>query len=53
VSGDRAAYRYLPESIQGFETRANFEAKLRVAGFANVKSQDLFPGGIASLVQAQ
>jgi ubiquinone/menaquinone biosynthesis methyltransferase len=53
ISGDRAAYRYLPESILGFETRADFEAKLRGAGFANVKSQDLFPGGIASLVQAQ
>jgi len=53
IGGDRAAYRYLPESIQAFETRANFEAKLRIAGFADVKSHDLFPGGIASLVQAQ
>jgi ubiquinone/menaquinone biosynthesis methyltransferase len=53
ISGDRAAYRYLPDSIQAFETRANFEAKLRIAGFADVRSQDLFPGGIASLVQAQ
>jgi ubiquinone/menaquinone biosynthesis methyltransferase len=53
ISGDRAAYRYLPESIQRFATRADFEAKLRAAGFANVRSHDLFPGGIASLVEAR
>jgi ubiquinone/menaquinone biosynthesis methyltransferase len=53
VSGDRAAYRYLPQSIQGFDTRAAFEARLRAAGFADVRGQDLFPGGLASLVEAQ
>ena len=53
IGGDRAAYRYLPESIQRFDTRADFEAKLRVAGFADVRGQDLFPGGIASLVEAR
>ena len=53
ASGDRAAYRYLPESIQGFSTRAEFEAQLRAIGFADVSGQDLFPGGIASLVEAR
>jgi len=52
VSGDRAAYRYLPDSIQRFDTRADFESRLRAAGFADVRSHDLFPGGIASLVEA-
>jgi ubiquinone/menaquinone biosynthesis methyltransferase len=53
ISGDRAAYRYLPDSIQRFDTRADFEAKLRTAGFADVRGQELFPGGIASLVEAR
>ena len=53
VSGDRAAYRYLPQSIQRFDTRPEFEARLRVAGFADVRGQDLFPGGIASLVEGR
>ena len=53
VSGDRPAYRYLPQSIQGFDTRAAFEARLQAAGFADVRGQDLFPGGVASLVEAQ
>jgi demethylmenaquinone methyltransferase/2-methoxy-6-polyprenyl-1,4-benzoquinol methylase len=53
ASGDRAAYRYLPESIRRFDTRGDFEARLRAAGFATVRGQDLFPGGIASLVEAR
>jgi ubiquinone/menaquinone biosynthesis methyltransferase len=53
IGGDRAAYRYLPDSIQRFDTRADFEAKLRTAGFADVRGQELFPGGIASLVEAR
>jgi demethylmenaquinone methyltransferase/2-methoxy-6-polyprenyl-1,4-benzoquinol methylase len=53
VTGDGAAYRYLPESIARFLTRAEFEDVLRAAGFANVRGQDLFPGGVASLVVAQ
>jgi demethylmenaquinone methyltransferase / 2-methoxy-6-polyprenyl-1,4-benzoquinol methylase len=53
ASGDRAAYRYLPESIQGFDTRADFAARLQTAGFADVRSRGLFPGAIASLVEAR
>jgi ubiquinone/menaquinone biosynthesis C-methylase UbiE len=53
TSGDRAAYRYLPESIQGFVTRAEFEVQLRAVGFAEVRGQNFFPGGIASLVEAR
>ena len=53
IGGDRAAYRYLPDSIQRFDTRADFETKLRTAGFADVRGQELFPGGIASLVEAR
>lgn len=53
VSGDRAAYRYLPESIARFDTRQQFEARLRAVGFSEVRGQDLFPGGVASLVEAR
>jgi demethylmenaquinone methyltransferase/2-methoxy-6-polyprenyl-1,4-benzoquinol methylase len=53
ISGDRAAYRYLPESIRGFDTLAEFENRVRAAGFAEVRGQELFPGGVASLVEAR
>ncbi len=53
VTGDEAAYRYLPESIAGFLTRGEFEARLRAAGFAEVRGSDLFPAGVASLVVAE
>jgi len=53
VTGDREAYRYLPESIQRFASRPEFEALLRAAGFASVDGQALFPSGVASLVVAE
>jgi ubiquinone/menaquinone biosynthesis C-methylase UbiE len=53
VTGDEAAYRYLPESIAGFVTRGEFESCLRTAGFAQVRGSDLFPAGVASLVVAE
>jgi demethylmenaquinone methyltransferase / 2-methoxy-6-polyprenyl-1,4-benzoquinol methylase len=52
VTGDRAAYRYLPDSIQRFLSRTEFEAALRIAGFASTRGEDLFPAGVASLVVA-
>ena len=53
VTGDEAAYRYLPESIAGFLSRAEFEDRLRAAGFAQVRGVELFPAGVASLVVAE
>ena len=53
VTGDEAAYRYLPESIAGFVTRGEFESRLGAAGFAQVRGSDLFPAGVASLVVAE
>jgi demethylmenaquinone methyltransferase / 2-methoxy-6-polyprenyl-1,4-benzoquinol methylase len=53
VTGDRAAYRYLPASIQRFLSRAEFEDALRLAGFAETRGQDLFPAGVASMVVAR
>jgi ubiquinone/menaquinone biosynthesis methyltransferase len=53
VTGDRAAYRYLPESIARFVPRDEFETILRKVGFATVRGTDLFPAGVASLVVAE
>jgi demethylmenaquinone methyltransferase / 2-methoxy-6-polyprenyl-1,4-benzoquinol methylase len=53
VTGDREAYRYLPRSIDSFLSRGAFEEALRTAGFGEVHGQDLFPGGVASLVVAR
>lgn len=53
VTGDEAAYRYLPESIAAFLSRSEFEEQLVAAGFASVRGCDLFPAGVASLVLAE
>jgi ubiquinone/menaquinone biosynthesis methyltransferase len=53
VTGDAAAYRYLPESIARFRSRGEFEELLRDIGFAQVRGRDLFPAGVASLVVAE
>jgi len=50
LTGDSAAYRYLPESIERFDTRGDFQARMTRAGFREVRGQDLFPAGVASLV---
>ena len=52
VTGDRDAYRYLPESIGKFASLAEFADLLRAAGFAAVEGTPLFPSGVASLVVA-
>lgn len=52
VSGDREAYRYLPASIAGFCSGAEYAALLSKVGFANVEVRPLFPSGVASLVVA-
>jgi ubiquinone/menaquinone biosynthesis methyltransferase len=52
ITGDREAYRYLPDSIAQFRSVAEFVALMREVGFANVEGEDLFPSGVASLVVA-
>ena len=44
LSGDRAAYRYLPESIERFPAPAAFAAMLERAGFASVRYRPLTLG---------
>jgi ubiquinone/menaquinone biosynthesis methyltransferase len=50
VSGDAEAYRYLSRSMQGFLSRAEFEAAMREAGFREVQGYDL-TFGVASVVR--
>jgi demethylmenaquinone methyltransferase / 2-methoxy-6-polyprenyl-1,4-benzoquinol methylase len=52
VTGDRAAYRYLPDSIAHFRSSAEFEALMREVGFAEVVATPLFPSGVATMVVA-
>jgi ubiquinone/menaquinone biosynthesis methyltransferase len=52
ITGDREAYRYLPDSIAQFRSLAEFVALMREVGFATVEGEDLFPSGVASLVVA-
>lgn len=52
VSGDREAYRYLPQSIAGFRSGTEYAGLLNEVGFAAVDVKPLFPAGVASLVVA-
>jgi demethylmenaquinone methyltransferase/2-methoxy-6-polyprenyl-1,4-benzoquinol methylase len=47
ASGDRAAYKYLHESIQRFPPQKELAQELENAGFINVKWQDLSFGIVA------
>ena len=52
VTGDRAAYQYLPASIAAFRSGSEYADLLREVGFADVTVNALFPAGIASMVVA-
>jgi ubiquinone/menaquinone biosynthesis methyltransferase len=52
LSGDRGAYEYLVRSIEGFLTREDYEALLRDAGFASVRSTPL-TFGVGAIVRAE
>ncbi len=52
VTGDRAAYRYLPDSIAAFRSAGEMVELLRSLGFAAVEAQPLFPAGVATMVVA-
>ena len=51
ISGDRAAYRYLADSIERFAGRSEVEQMCREVGFVSASSEDLTLG-IASMVVA-
>src|SRR5213079_786114 len=52
VSGDRDAYRSLPESSGRFRSPAELAALLVEVGFASVENTPLFPSGVATMVVA-
>jgi demethylmenaquinone methyltransferase/2-methoxy-6-polyprenyl-1,4-benzoquinol methylase len=47
VTGDRASYQYLVESIRRFPDQETFAAMVRAAGFAEVRVTDLAGGAVA------
>jgi demethylmenaquinone methyltransferase/2-methoxy-6-polyprenyl-1,4-benzoquinol methylase len=52
VTGDRAAYRYLPDSIARFRSADELVSLMQTAGFASVEAKPLFPSGVATMVVA-
>ncbi len=52
VSGDRDAYRYLPDSIGRFRSPAELAALLGDVGFGAVETKAMFPSGVATMVVA-
>lgn len=48
LSGDRSAYRYLPDSVGRFPSPAELAGQMRAAGFAEV-TFELMSGGIVAL----
>jgi demethylmenaquinone methyltransferase/2-methoxy-6-polyprenyl-1,4-benzoquinol methylase len=48
VTGDRASYQYLIESIRRFPSQEDFAAKVKAAGFGQVGWQN-YSGGVAAL----
>jgi demethylmenaquinone methyltransferase/2-methoxy-6-polyprenyl-1,4-benzoquinol methylase len=48
VTGDRASYQYLVESIRRFPNQDDFAEKVRAAGFGQVKYVN-YSGGVAAL----
>lgn len=52
VSGNRGAYRYLPESVAGFPPRERFAQLMEAQGFAEVRYED-FTLGVATLYQGR
>ena len=48
VTGDRAAYRYLVESIRRFPPQEELSAMIEAAGLAQVRYRNL-SGGIAAI----
>lgn len=53
VTGDRAAYRYLPQSIARFRSPGELATLLREVGFPEVEARPLFPSGVATMVVAR
>jgi demethylmenaquinone methyltransferase/2-methoxy-6-polyprenyl-1,4-benzoquinol methylase len=47
LTGSRDAYRYLPETTEGFVTADDMAARMAVAGFRKINYQRLMFGTIA------
>ena len=50
LAGDREAYTYLPESVQGFLSAKRLASMMEQAGFSNVAHRKLALGTVAIIV---
>ena len=50
LAGDREAYTYLPESVQGFLSSAELASKMEEAGLRNVRVRELALGTVAIVI---
>ena len=41
ISGDREAYKYLPESVEEFDEKINIPSLLKISGFKKVERYNL------------
>ena len=50
ISGDKAAYKYLPSSVEEFDEKINLEVLLLNAGFKEVKKYIFTFGTVQTLI---
>jgi demethylmenaquinone methyltransferase/2-methoxy-6-polyprenyl-1,4-benzoquinol methylase len=50
ISGDKEAYKYLPESVEEFDEKINLPGLLRNSGFSKIDSYDLTMGIVQVIV---
>lgn len=50
ISGDKAAYTYLPDSVEEFDEKINLEILLRNSGFSKIKKYNLTFGTVQVVI---
>lgn len=53
ISGDRAAYTYLPDSVEEFDEKINLEILLKNSGFSKIKKYNLTFGTVQVVIAAK
>ncbi|MDT3696402.1 MAG: bifunctional demethylmenaquinone methyltransferase/2-methoxy-6-polyprenyl-1,4-benzoquinol methylase UbiE [Ignavibacterium sp.] len=50
ISGDKAAYTYLPDSVEEFDEKVNLEKLLRNSGFGKIKTYNFTFGTVQAVI---
>lgn len=53
ISGDKAAYTYLPDSVEEFDEKINLEILLKNSGFSKIKKYNLTFGTVQVVIAAK